>query len=108
MICSFGSCKQDHDLWVKIYHDSGVVPMCKGCAKTESEKYHVSFKDSKEPEDVEDYIVAYDPDIALAEQLIETNELIEQALSQYEGDNQEAFNTVIECTKKINEAISTL
>lgn len=108
MKCAFGNCKQEHDLWIKPHADSDVVPVCRGCARTESEKYHLSFKHSKPPEEVEDYIVAYDPDTALAEQLIKISEEIEETISQYEGDNQEQIETVVNARDKIEEAIDKL
>jgi len=79
-----------------------------GCARNESEKYHLSFQDSKPPEEVEDYIVAYDPDTALTEQLIDVAEEIEKVRSQYEGDNQEQIEKIIDAKEKIREAIDRL
>ena len=108
MKCAFGNCKQEHDLWIKPHADSDVVPVCKGCARTESEKYHLSYQDSKPPEEVEDYIVAYDPDTALAEQLIDIAEEIEEALTQYEGDNQDQIEKIIDARRKIKKAIAKL
>ena len=108
MKCAFGNCQQEHDLWIKPHADSDVVPVCKGCARTESEKYHLSYQDSKPPEEVEDYIVAYDPDTALAEQLIDITEEIEEAHSQYEGDNQDQIEKIIDAKEKIREVIDRL
>ncbi|GCF15049.1 hypothetical protein Harman_29840 [Haloarcula mannanilytica] len=108
MKCAFGNCKQEHDLWIKPDADSEVVPICSGCAENESEKYHLSFQDSKRPEEVEDYIVAYDPDTALAEQLIDIASEIEDSLSMYEGDKQEQIENIIEARKKIEKAINKL
>jgi len=108
MECAFGNCKREHDLWIKPDHDSDVVPICRGCADTESEKYHLSFKNSKDPEKVEDYILAYDPDLALAEQLIDISDQIEQTVTQYEGDKQEHIETINQAREKIEELISKL
>ena len=108
MKCAFGNCQNEHDLWIKPHADSDVVPVCKGCARNESEKYHLSFQDSKPPEEVEDYIVAYDPDTAFTEQLIDVAEEIEEARSQYEGDNQEQIEKIIDAKEKIREAIDRL
>ena len=108
MKCAFGNCDQQHDLWIKPHADSDVVPICNGCAENESEKYHLSYQDSKPPEEVEDYIVAYDPDTALAEQLIDISEELENALTNYEGDNQEPLQKAADARKKIEETISEL
>lgn len=108
MKCAFGNCERQHDLWIKPHADSDVVPICKGCAENESEKYHLSYQDSKPPEEVADYIIAYDPDTALAEQLIDISEELEQTLSQYEGDDQEQIQKVVNAREKIEEAITNL
>ncbi|WP_128906777.1 hypothetical protein [Halorubrum amylolyticum] len=108
MKCAFGNCQNEHDLWIKPDPDSGVVPICRGCAKNESEKYHLSFQDSRPPEEVEDYITAYDPDTALAEQLIDVSDELEEALSMYEGDNQEEIENIVDARNKIEKAISEL
>ena len=108
MKCAFGNCDQQHDLWIKPHVDSDVVPICNGCAENESEKYHLSYQDNKPPEEVEDYIVAYDPDTALAEQLIDISEELENALTNYEGDNQEPLQKAADARKKIEETISEL
>lgn len=108
MKCAFGNCKRQHDLWIKPHADSEVVPICEDCAKNENEKYHLSYQDSKPTKEVEDYIVAYDPDTALAEQLTDISEEIEEALSQYEGDNQEQIEKVADAKKKIKRVIEKL
>jgi len=108
MKCAFGNCDRQHDLWIKPHADSDVVPICNGCAENESEKYHLSYQDSKAPEEVEDYIIAYDPDTALAEQLIDISEELENALTHYEGDNQEPLQKAADARKKIEETISEL
>jgi len=108
MKCAFGNCERQHDLWIKPHADSDVVPVCKGCARTESEKYHLSYQDSKPPEEVEDYIIAYDPDTALAEQLIGISEELENTIAHYEGDNQEHIEKVADAREKIEETISEL
>ena len=108
MKCAFGNCEQQHDLWIKPHADSDVVPICRGCAENETEKYHLSYQDSKPPEEVEDYIVAYDPDTALAEQLIDISDELEQTLTQYEGDNQEQIQKVVDAKDNIEEAITKL
>jgi len=108
MKCAFGNCQNEHDLWIKPDANSEVVPLCRSCAKTESEKYHLSFQDSKPPEEVEDYITAYDPDTALAEQLIDISDEIEETLSMYEGDKQEQVQNIVDTQEKIEKAISKL
>ena len=108
MKCAFGNCERQHDLWIKPHADSDVVPVCRGCAENESEKYHLSYQDSKPPEEVQDYIVAYDPDTALAEQLIDISDELEQTLSQYEGDNQEQIQKVVNARDSIEKAIKEL
>ena len=108
MKCAFGNCDKQHDLWIKPHADSDVVPICNGCAENESEKYHLSYQDSKPPEEVDNYIIAYDPDTALAEQLIDISEELENALTNYEGDNQEPLQKAADARKKIEETISEL
>jgi len=108
MKCAFGNCERRHDLWIKPHADSDVVPICNGCTENESEKYHLSYQDSKPPEEVEDYIIAYDPDTALAEQLIDISEELENAITQYEGDHQEHIEKVADIREKIEETISEL
>ena len=108
MKCAFGNCERQHDLWIKPHADSDVVPVCRGCAENESEKYHLSDQDSKPHEEVQDYIVAYDPDTALAEQLIDISDELEQTFSQYEGDNQEQIQKVVNARDSIEEAVSNL
>jgi len=108
MKCSFGNCDRQHDLWIKPEADSEVVPICNGCAENESEKYHLSYQDSKPVEEVDNYIVAYDPDTALAEQLIDISDQLKESLTQYEGDKQEQVEKVTDAREKIDEAISNL
>lgn len=108
MKCAFGNCERQHDLWIKPQADSDVVPVCRGCAENESEKYHLSYQDSKPPEEVQDYIVAYDPDTALAEQLIDISDELEQTLTQYEGDSQEQIQKVGNARDSIEKAIKEL
>ena len=108
MKCAFGNCERQHDLWIKPHADSDVVPICKGCAENESDEYHLSYQDSKPPEEVEDYIVAYDPDTALAEQLINISEELEDAITHYEGNHQRHIEKVADARKKIEETISQL
>jgi len=108
MRCAFGNCQQEHQIWIKPHADSDVVPICKGCAENESEKYHLSFQNSKSPEEVEDYIVAYDPDTALAEELIDISQEIEESLKRYEGDNQEQIEKVADAREKIEKTIGEL
>jgi len=108
MKCAFGNCQNEYDLWIKPDPDSGVVPICSSCAKNESEKYHLSFQDSKPPEAVEDYITAYDPDTALVEQLIDISDELEETLSMYEGEHQEQIENIVDARNKIENAISEL
>lgn len=108
MKCAFGNCERQHDLWIKPEADSEVVPICHGCAENESEKYHLSYQDSKPAEEVDNYIIAYDPDTALAEQLIDISDELKESLSEYEGDKQEQVEKVAAARKKIDEAISSL
>jgi len=108
MKCAFGNCKNEHDLWIKPHADSNVVPICSGCAENETEKYHLSYQDSKPPEEVQDYIVAYDPDTALAEQLIDISDKLEDNLTRYEGDNQEQIQKLNDAKQKIDNAINNL
>lgn len=108
MRCAFGNCGREHDLWVKIYPGSEVVPICRGCAETESEKYHISFKHGRDPEEVGNYILAYDPDEAFAEQLIEATDLLEQAISQYEGSSRVEVEVVTDATDEIEKVIGNL
>lgn len=107
MKCAFGNCRHEHDLWIKPDHDSDVVPICKACAENESERYHLSFEHSKNPDEVEDYVLAYDPDMALAEQLINASDQIKQAITQYEG-NQENIQKVNQARKQIENTINKL
>ena len=107
MKCAFGNCEQEHDLWIKPDHDSDVVPICRGCGENESEKYHLSFEHSRDPDEVEDYVLAYDPDVALAEQLIDASDQIEQAVTQYEG-NPENIEKVNQARELIENTISKL
>ena len=108
MKCAFGNCDQQHDLWIKPEADSEVVPICKGCAENESEKYHLSYQDSRLVQEVGSYIVAYDPDTALAEQLIDISDELKESLNQYEGDEQEQAEKVADAREKIEEAITEL
>jgi len=108
MRCTFGSCKHDHDLWIKPQPDSGVVPICRGCAESESETYHLSHGHSRDPDRVENYVLAYDPDTALAEQLIDAVEQIEHALRQYEGDNQRVVQKLADTKEQLNTAVGRL
>jgi len=106
MKCAFKNCKQEHDLWIKPHEDSDVVPICNGCARTENEQYHLSYQNSRPPEEVEDYSLAYNPDTALAEQLIDITNEIEDALTNYEGDNEEQIEKVAKAKEKIADTIS--
>lgn len=108
MKCAFGNCTHDHDLWIKPRPYSGVVPICRGCAKSETETYHLSYEHSRDPTQVDDYIIAYDPDTVLAEQLIKAVEQIEQALKQYEGDNQTTVQKLADATGQLNTAATEL
>ncbi|TQQ82979.1 hypothetical protein EGH24_05965 [Halonotius terrestris] len=108
MKCAFGNCGNQHDLWIKPDADSEVVPICNGCAENESEKYHLSYEHSKAVEEVEAYIVAYDPDTALAEQLIDISDELEKAVQQYEGSKQEQIQKLTDAKEKIDDAISEL
>ncbi len=108
MKCAFGNCKNEHDLWIKPDADSDVVPVCRGCAENESEKYHLSYQDSKPPEEVEDYITAYDPDTTLAEQLIDISDELQKALQQYEGSKKEQVQKLTAAREKIDDEINQL
>ena len=108
MKCAFGNCERQHDLWIKPEADSEVVPICNGCAENENEKYHLSYQDSKPPKEVDNYIIAYDPDTALAEQLIDISDQLKESVTQYEGDKQEQVEKVTDAREKIDEAISNL
>ena len=102
MICAFGSCKHEHDLWIKPEPNSEVVPICRCCAESESETYHLSHEDSKDPNEVDSYRLAYDPDTALTEQLIDMRKQIEDSTTQYEGDNQQALQKLTEAKQSVS------
>jgi hypothetical protein len=108
MKCAFGNCGKQHDLWIKPYADSEVVPICNGCAENESERYHLSYEHGKPAEEVEAYIIAYDSDTALAEQLIDISDELENAIQHYEGSKQEQIEKLSDAKEKINNTISQL
>jgi hypothetical protein len=108
MKCAFGNCGNQHDLWIKPHADSEVVPICNGCAENESERYHLSYEHSKPAEEVEAYIIAYDSDTALAEQLIDISDELENAIQHYEGSKQEQIEKLSDAKEKINNTISQL
>ena len=105
MRCAFGTCRHDHDLSIKPHADSDIVPVCRSCCESESETYHLSYEHSRGPEQVESYILVYDPDTGLAEQLIDAVEQIEHALGQYEVDNQQAVQKLVDAKKEIDKAV---
>jgi hypothetical protein len=108
MICAFGNCKNEHDLWIKPQPDSGVVPVCRNCAESESEAYHFSYEHSKDPAEVDNYILAYDPDIALAEHLIGRSEQLQRHITRYEGDNQKALRQLEDAKEQLDTAVDKL
>ena len=108
MKCAFGNCDNQHNLWIKPYADSEGVPICNGCAENESERYHLSYEQSKPAEEVEAYIVAYDSDTALAEQLIDISDELEKAIQHYEGSKQERIEKLSDAQQNIDNTISQL
>jgi hypothetical protein len=108
MICAFGNCKHEHDLWIKPQPDSDVIPICRNCAESESETYHLSYDHSKDPAKVDNYRLAYDPDTALAKQLIDRSEQLQRHITRYEGDNQKAIKQLKDIKEQLDTAVGKL
>lgn len=108
MKCAADKCEQEHEHYVKTSPKSLIVPMCEPHAKGEKETEFVDLENAKKSDEVEDYLLSYDPDEAVAEKLSEAWHIVEKAVTRYEGDNHRDVETAVNGQQKMGEAIERL